>query len=451
MFRFLFVIILLIFSLFSVKLLALEVNDLYQVTVAVNSQAREQREQAITKALRGVFLKIGGKKSVLQHELLLAAQQKPSRYLNQYRYQRKEGALSLVVSFNENKVNALFKQADLALWGSLRPQVLLWLIDEQGTHRKIVTYDGDINIIDNINDFSTRRGLPIVMPLMDLTDIEQVQLSDFWGYFPEQVQHASSRYFADAVVVMRVSDSSLVSDAAQSVAGSAADNISCGLLCQHHEVTQTKVLDWKIYIQGVFYTQQYQGVDKVSLITQGLSDITEVIYQSYALSATAENNFVIQVNNVTSLKADTKVFDFLMELSAVKAVTLISAQGDVRHYKLELIGSKNSLLASLKLNNKLTQKSQFQLDSIFESIAFKTDVSANAGDGQGNTIFTASEGMPGSSADNSERDIDVIEAEVLSENIDLETIANEPVTPSIEEKEPLLVVPSVPVFYWEQG
>ena len=62
MFRFSFVLYMLVFSLFSANLAALEVNDLYQANVVVDSQARQQREQAIKKALQGVFLKIGGKK-----------------------------------------------------------------------------------------------------------------------------------------------------------------------------------------------------------------------------------------------------------------------------------------------------------------------------------------------------------------------------------------------------
>ena len=90
MFRFSFVLYMLVFSLFSANLAALEVNDLYQANVVVDSQARQQREQAIKKALQGVFLKIGGKKSVLTHDVLKKAQKNASRYVSQYRYQRKD-------------------------------------------------------------------------------------------------------------------------------------------------------------------------------------------------------------------------------------------------------------------------------------------------------------------------------------------------------------------------
>ncbi len=475
MFRFSFVLIMLVFSLVSANLTALEVNDLYQANVVVDSQAREQREQAIKKALQGVFLKIGGKKSVLTHDVLKRAQKKASRYVSQYRYQRKDEELSLVVSFDENKVNQLFKDANLALWGSLRPQVLLWLIDEQGISRNIVASDADNIIPSTINDFSIERGLPIVMPLMDLTDNEQVLLSDFWGYFPEQILQASQRYFADTIVVMRVSDSTLVVDNDNNEATQTSTNTACGLLCEKNELVTPKVLDWRVSTQGVHYTQQYEGVDKISLIGQGLSDITELIYQSYALSTTAENDFVIEVKNVTSLANDMQLFNFLKDLSAVKAVTLISAQGDVRQFKLDLIGSKASFLASLKLNNKLTQHLDNLLDGFSHTQEFNVqqfnnqgrdgiDLNSEANDQVKITVLgevdTNEMNKPSDNIKNkeglldsnisvtpptveNERNVDTDSADELTKKDDLQIIT--------EAQPPLIIVPQVPVFYWEQG
>ena len=435
MFRFSFVLIMLVLSLLSASLAALEVNDLYQANVVVDSQALEQREQAIKKALQGVFLKVGGKKSVLTHGVLKKAQKRASRYVSQYHYQRKDEELSLVVSFNEEQVNQLFKKANLALWGSLRPQVLLWLIDEQGTSRSMIAADAGAIIPTSINNFSRQRGLPIVMPLMDLTDNEQVVLSDFWGYFPEQIQQASQRYFADTIVVMRVSDSSLVIDTEKSETVIVSKDVSCGLLCEQQEVTTPKVLDWRVFTQGALYTKQYQGVDKVSLIAQGLSDITELIYQSYALSTTAENDFVIEVNNVSSLKDDTQLFAFLKDLSAVKAVTLIRAQGDIRQFKLELIGSKSSFLASLKLNNKLTQQLDSQLYEFSHAQQFN-----NKTNKQGNRDKNISVTNP--RVENNSN-LNVNSADELIKNDQLQTLT--------ETKPPLTIIPKIPVFYWEQG
>lgn len=482
MFRFPFVIIMLLFSLFSVDLPALEVSDLYQANVVVDSQTREQREQAIKQGLQSVFLKVGGKKSVLAHKVLKKAQRRASSYVSQYRYQRKNEQLSLVVIFNEDKVNQLFKEAKLALWGSLRPQVLLWLIDEQGASRTIIASDADSTIPESVHDFSVKRGLPIIMPLMDLTDNEQVVLSDFWGYFPEQIQQASSRYFADTTVVMRVSDSSLVSQSELKEPLIPLEDVDCGLLCQDQEVETPKVLEWRIYSQGTLYIQRYQGVDKDNLIEQALSDITELIYQSYALLASAENDVVIEVENITSLTSDTHVFQFLTDLSAVKAVTLISAQGSVRRFKLELVGSQTSFLASLKLNRKLTRKIATQLDDISVTEEVNELYDANADYQTDSAISLRTQmrivvlGENKDVAENAQGKAQGIRQDNTQGNIQDSIVGVMPVTDlstetlntldteqgteftlneqgqSANNMTPqLTIVPKIPVFYWEQG
>lgn len=388
MFRYLFVFIILIFSLLSVKLSALEITDLYQASIPVDSQARKIREQAIKLALKDVLLKVGGKKSVLTHDVLKKAQKKPSPYVSQYRYKKVDDQLSLVVSFNEDKVNKLFEQANLALWGSLRPQVLLWLVDEKGATRNIVSFDADSMIPSVVNEFSEQRGLPLIMPLMDLTDSEQVYVSDFWAYFPEQIQQASQRYFADTVIVMRVSDSSLLPDdnplinnnriesgrlaAINQQSGDIQTESPCIEECGTQASTTPLVLDWRVYTQGALYIQTYNGIDKINLITQALSDITELIYQSYALLTSVESDFVIEVKNVSSLTEDAKLFNFLSQLSAVKTVMLTKAQGNIRQFKLDLNGSKTSFLASLKLNNKLTQVLEPQFGDFSQGEQFTT-------------------------------------------------------------------------------
>ena len=91
------------------------------------------------------------------------------------------------------------------------------------------------------------------------------------------------------------------------------------------------------------------------IFDKGLDDITEQIYQYYALSTTSQHDFVIEVANVDSLATYAKVFDFLSNLSAVKSVALLSAKGQSRRFQLQLLGSVEALLASLKLNKQLKQ------------------------------------------------------------------------------------------------
>ncbi len=364
-----FLLFVIISFLSSATLNAVEVKDLYQASVAINSQNTSDRGPALRKALATVMVKVGGEKSVLDNDVIKKSLSDYGSFLSQYQYQQKslqiadkqgnKKQLFLFASFHAEKINRLFQQANLPLWGSLRPQVLLWLVDEQGLTRRIISNSSASNLPFMVNEFSDQRGLPIMMPLMDLTDTNQIKLSDVWGRFQQPIKDASSRYLAEAIVVMRISNSSLIAfDYSEKEDIDASD---CGLLCaQPRPAEQNYVLDWSLLDWSLIkgqqkYSQQYQGDDPKALLQQGLADITELIYQRYALSTTSQNDFIIEVANVESLVTYVEVFDFLSNLSSVKSVTLQSAKGSARRFNLQLLGSTEALLASLKLNKKLTQ------------------------------------------------------------------------------------------------
>lgn len=358
-----FVLILAFNTLFNSVANAVEVKNLYQASVQVNSQASVHRRAAIKAALRSVLVKVGGQKTVLTHKTLKKAVVNYNLYITQYRYQRQGEQLFLLASYNAEKINLLFQQANLPLWGGLRPQVLLWLIDEQGLSRTILSNSSNSTLPQVVSDFSKERGLPIIMPLMDFTDASQISLSDIWGRFEQPIREASNRYFAEAIVVMRISNSSLlpavlVEDESENETDEG--EVDCGLLCAKLSTAQEFVLDWSLITQGQKFTQQYQGGEhhgaaQETLLKQGLADITELIYQRYALSTSVDNDFIIDVVNVDSLVTYTEVFNFLSDLSAVSSVTLVSAKGELRRFSLELLGSQSALISSLKLNKQLRQ------------------------------------------------------------------------------------------------
>jgi hypothetical protein len=352
---------------------AVEVKDLYQASVTINSRNNTDRAIALKEALSAVMVKVGGNKSVLDNKIIKKSLNDYRLYLNQYRYQLKiihsiksigenqtqTKQLFLLASFNEDKINQLFQQANLAIWGSLRPQVLLWLVDEDGLTRTIISNSTDSNLPLIVNDFSAQRGLPIMMPLMDFTDASQVTLSDIWGRFEQPVRKASNRYFAEAIVVIRISNSSLLASNTQTNVNVEPNN--CGLLCTQTTLNEQRyILDWSLLALNLEggqkrVSQQYQGSEQKQLLQQGLAEITELIYQQYALSTTSNNDFIIEVANIDSLTTYVDVFDFLTNLSAVKSVTLLNAKGASRRFNLQLLGSSDALVASLKLDKQLKQ------------------------------------------------------------------------------------------------
>jgi hypothetical protein len=193
---------------------------------------------------------------------------------------------------------------------------------------------------------------------MDFTDATQIVIPDLWGKFSTPIMVASERYGADAVVVIRISNSSLLKDI--EVKG------DCRPLCDTLNNPQQYVLDWSLLGAQVNKSSEknYQGSDSESLLTNAFSDITDVIYQGYALSEYANDELIIDVTNIESMNEYIALTNFLLDLSVVNSVVLLSADGSNRRFKLDLLGSKQTLLLSLKLDNQLEQYSDpFAKDS----------------------------------------------------------------------------------------
>jgi len=363
MFRY-FIVLFIVLSAFfsSMQIVAVEVENLYNAKVIVNSQTNAERKTALQQAMRAVVLKVGGQKTLLSVKEIKTAVKNVNRYVANFRYQRNGENIQLMVSFDENKINQLFEQINAPIWGRLRPKILLWLVEESGLTRTIVstsTHSLDINndLPQMVEDFSALRGLPILMPLMDLTDANNISTFDVWGRFAAQVQAASNRYNPEAIIIVRLSNSSLVPLA---INNEIIDEKDC-LLCQ--KPPQQYALDWsfiadaKSYsveeINGQIFSETIYGTTPKELLQQALSTISDKIYLKYALMNNGDSTYTIDVANISSLKQFIKVEQFLEQLSSVKSVKLLSASGENRRFELSLKSSGQALLASLKLNKQL--------------------------------------------------------------------------------------------------
>lgn len=328
---------------------AIEVTDLYVAKIKVSSQTSKERGQALKAALSSVFLKVGGQQQVLTQPEVKSALRSYNQYLSKYHYEKKSDQNYLVATFDEIKINQLFISANIPLWGSLRPQVLFWVVDENGLTRQIVSGSSSSNIQQLLLEFSQQRGLPILMPLMDLTDASVISISDVWGRFSAPIIKASQRYLAETIIALRISNRSLLSE-------QELQTIQSCPLCQ-----PSFVIDWHL-ISDVSNSasfnigKSYQGLDKELLLLQALSDITDEIYQNYALNSGENNEYIIDVANVSSLTVYAELTEFLKQLSSVQSIQLLSAQGENRRFRLTLLGSKQALMSSLKLNQSLKQE-----------------------------------------------------------------------------------------------
>jgi hypothetical protein len=189
-------------------------EGLYRAEVPVAGQRTEQRNAAIREAFRKVLVKVTGNSAIAKREGLQPAIGKAAAYVQKYRYRLAAESDSakigddpqrlLEVEFDEGAVNRLLEGEGLPTWGRNRPLILVWLGIEKGGERVHLTPGTDVVIEHAVLDAGRDRGLPLMLPLMDLEDRSRLQISDLWGGFSSTVRNASRRYDPDLIIFGRL-------------------------------------------------------------------------------------------------------------------------------------------------------------------------------------------------------------------------------------------------------
>jgi hypothetical protein len=307
-----------------------QVTDLYRAKADLLSQSKTDKDSAITAAMEKVLVKVAGNRELLSNPVIQKELQKHSRYMTQFNFSREEGVNKLVATFDENKIKQIFIDNNIPLWGSLRPLVLFWIVNDDGVVKTIVSETESSQLQEIVIKVADQKGLPIVLPLMDLTDTQNIQVSDLWGRFIEPIKLASQRYTPELITVIRMSQT----------AGAGT--------------TPIKSLDWYMFNAKTYVIEtgsNIQGEDESVVLNKAIGEITEQLAEKYALSTDSNNEMLLNVDGIDTLTKFVEVTRFLDKLSAISDVQLIKVQGTIRTFKLSFMGTQEALFTTLSLNN----------------------------------------------------------------------------------------------------
>ncbi|NNG13837.1 MAG: DUF2066 domain-containing protein [Gammaproteobacteria bacterium] len=184
--------------------------------MAVSSQGRTERHQSARMALVEVLIKVSGNEQVALLPGIPELLGRSLQFLQQYRY-RTETARSdrvettepqqwLWMRFNQAGLDKALREINVPIWGRTRPNTLLWLAIEQRGQRRLVGGSDESELLASISDRAKRRGIPLVLPLLDLEDQQRIKASDVWINFQDNILNASARYPSEAILVGRLLD-----------------------------------------------------------------------------------------------------------------------------------------------------------------------------------------------------------------------------------------------------
>lgn len=192
-----------------------EVATLFTAQVALDEEQDNPRQEAYKAALEEVLLRVSGTQLASDPEMIELLFPNPSSYVVQFRPGEDD---TLWVSFDGEAIEQVLRQSGQTVWGGERPVTLIWLAVDWGQgDREILaagdpeqnresgrSIDRDRLLRQRVLNMAERRGLPVLFPLMDTVDQQNVTFSDIWGGFYEQLLIASERYEANSILVGRI-------------------------------------------------------------------------------------------------------------------------------------------------------------------------------------------------------------------------------------------------------
>lgn len=186
-------------SIFSLAAQAQTLTGLYQVREPVASQSSEERAQATLRALDTLLLRLTGDAKALQNPGLAEVRKDPQQIITQYGYDAGPPE-SLQVDFDPVSTDRVLRQAGLSLWGSNRPAILGWWLNDSTEGSNLV---GDAQAsAEPLRRAAQHRGLPLRLPLGDLEEQLVATAKNLEGNDPSSLQAASERYSADALLAV---------------------------------------------------------------------------------------------------------------------------------------------------------------------------------------------------------------------------------------------------------
>lgn len=313
-------------------------QDLYAASVPVATHDQGERQKAFRRAFEQVLTKVSGKRTLPKHPVVTQALSRPARYVAQFRYYSElepttgygeppTRALQLWTQFDAAAVDALLRDANVPVWGKARPSVLLWFALEEAIGPVVLGADGSNRLTAILEDVAAQRGLPLILPLLDLEDRARLSESNLWGGFEEDILAASRRYQSEAVLVGR----------------------AYRLLSNQWETR------WSLFLAGTSRDWSSRGDAIEPLLEEGIHQAAGYIAKRFLAvgNSTAADGMALVVGGINSLRDYANILSYLQTLEVVKTVQVEKLQGDRVWFLVNVRGGASAMRDVLALNRKL--------------------------------------------------------------------------------------------------
>ncbi len=306
-------------------------QSLYSADVELDRSASQPRTLAYETALLKILMRVTGSSLTGDPDLVAELFPDPSAYVVQFSQLDDQ---QLRVSFDGGAIEATLRNAGQLVWGEDRPLTLIWLAVDWGDgERELIaaddpdgepTVDGEVTrqqlLRERLLAAAERRGLPILLPLLDIEDLSRVSFADLWGGFDEAVIDASSRYNVSSILIGRLR----------------ADGLSIGR--------------WSHYLgeQAVSW-----GGEPELIVNQ----VADTLAAEFAIGGDAPlSSVALSVSGITSVDAYAQLQKMLSDIVVIDTLAISEVSGDEIRYQVMAHGGAARLARALRLKGLIEEE-----------------------------------------------------------------------------------------------
>lgn len=303
---------------------AVQVSNLYSSVVQVPASSGDKQllNQAFNQAIDDVLLRVSGQPDKLSSAVLAKAHENSASWVMQHSVV----GSTVNVSFYKESVDRFLFDQGLPVWGSNRPSILVWLIEESSGSRKMFGANQPSTALSELFDGAKLHGLPVYAPLVDSVDREVLDSSALWGFFEEDILKASERYQTDVVLAVRISQ----------YRGEAV--VDSMLLSPNQSARLLSVT----------------SATKQEAMREVLLKVSAMLSDRYASTRLANpNELYVKVNGVSDYRAMSSLKNYLSSIDVVKQLQLSSIVDGQVEFNMSLNGTEEKFKNSVALNSLL--------------------------------------------------------------------------------------------------
>ena len=345
--------------------MALQVSGLYSQQIPVSNDGEAERDRAFREALAAVVVKVSGDPRWLENPTIERAISQAQNYVEATSYISESIQLPLEdntlpadgigerfynqqqriisVNFAAALIDDLLASANIPVWDSNRPSVLLWMVLQNANgDREFLTADSNPKIVKLLQDFAAARGLPIIFPVLDFEDRRALSEDIAWNLDEAAIFSASERYGADTILAGRI----------------------------HFSASGELVGLWQFQFQEK--VDVFDGFDNElqSYLYEPLNRITTELAAHFAIlpESIGSASIRLRIDGVKNLNAYSSLLNYVENLGLVESVTIAAVDGERIELQLGLIGSTRQLYEQISLDRDLLPINTTAEDSSLASL-----------------------------------------------------------------------------------